>query len=174
VMPGVDRQPTGVTARLSFHADRRRTRVVLGGLAVLAAIVVAVVLAAVLSASKSTPTGPLSSSQVMGAVRAFASAYSDRDPRALARVLAPDAERVSPTQVEHGRSAVVAEYEQQFKTEPVQAYELSDAHTVGGPVGRVSGSYTVLLKGRPPITGTVAFGVERVDGRAEIGLIATQ
>jgi Protein kinase domain/Domain of unknown function (DUF4440) len=174
VMPGSDRQATGVTARLRFYADRRRARVVLGVVAALVAIAVAGVLAAVLSPSKSTPTGPLSSTEVMGAVRAFASAYSDRDPRALARVLAPDAERVSPTMVERGRTAVVAEYRKQFSSEPIRSYELTDAQVVAGPVGRVSGHYTVLLRGRASITGTVAFGVERVDGRAEIGLIATQ
>ena len=174
VMPGTEREATGVTARLSFHADRRRARVMLGVLAVLVAIAVAGALAAVLSSSKKTATGPLSSAEVMGAVRAFASAYSDRDPRALARALAPDVERVSPTAVEHGRAAVLAEYEQQFGSEPIRAYELADARVLAGPVGRVSGSYTVLLRGRASITGTVAFGVERVGGRAEIGLIATQ
>ena len=46
---------------------------------------------------------------------------------------------------------------------------------VPGPVGRVAGRYTVLMRGRAAaITGTVAFGVERVDGRPEIGLIAPQ
>jgi hypothetical protein len=174
VMPGTNRQATGVTARLRFYADRRRARVMFGVAAVLVAIAIAGVLAAVLSPSKSTPTGPLSSREVTAAVRAFASAYSHRDPRALERALAPDAERVIPTAVEHGRQAVVAQYKQQFSSEPIQEYELSDAHVVAGPVGRVSGHYTVLLRGRPPITGTVAFGVERVDGRAEVGLIATQ
>jgi hypothetical protein len=174
VMPDTEREATGVTARLRFYADRRRGRVMLGVLAVLVAIAVAGALAAVLSSSKKTPTGPLTSAEVMGAVRAFASAYSDRDPRALARALAPDVERVSPTAVEHGRAAVLAEYEQQFGTEPIRAYELADAQILAGPVGRVSGSYTVLLRGRAVITGTVAFGVERVGGRAEIGLIATQ
>jgi stage V sporulation protein SpoVS len=173
-MPDTEREATGVTARLRFYADRRRGRVMLGVLAVLVAIAVAGALAAVLSSSKKTPTGPLTSAEVMGAVRAFASAYSDRDPRALARALAPDVERVSPTAVEHGRAAVLAEYEQQFGTEPIRAYELADAQILAGPVGRVSGSYTVLLRGRAVITGTVAFGVERVGGRAEIGLIATQ
>jgi hypothetical protein len=174
VMPGTEREVTGVTARLRFYSDRRRGRVMLGVLAVLVAIAVAGALAAVLSSSKKTPTGPLTSAEVMGAVRAFASAYSDRDPRALARALAPDVERVSPTAVEHGRAAVLAEYEQQFGSEPIRAYELADAQILAGPVGRVSGSYTVVLRGRAAITGTVAFGVERVGGRAEIGLIATQ
>ncbi len=175
VMPGAARPATGVTARLHYYADRRRARLVLAVVALLVVIGAAAALAAALSPSKATPSGPLSSAEVMGAVRQFASAYSDRNARALARVLAPNAERVSPTAVQHGRMAVVAEYELQFRAEPIRAYELSETTVVPGPVGRVSGRYTVLMRGRAAaITGTVAFGVERVDGRPEIGLIATQ
>jgi predicted Ser/Thr protein kinase len=175
VMPGAARPVTGVTARLHYYADRRRARLLLAVVALLVVIGAAAALAAALSPSKATPSGPLSSAEVMGAVRQFSSAYSDRNARALARVLAPNAERVSPTALQHGREAVVAEYERQFRADPVRAYELSDATVVAGPVGRVSGRYTVLMRGRAAaITGTVAFGVERVDGRPEIGLIATQ
>jgi hypothetical protein len=149
-------------------------RIVVAVVAVLVAIGVAVALASALSPSEPKPSGPLTKAEVIGAVRQFASAYSDRDARALARVLAPSAVRVSPTAVQRGSAAVLAEYERQFRAEPVRAYELSDATVVAGPVGRVSGRYTVLLRGRAAITGTVAFGVQRVGGRAEIGLIATQ
>jgi predicted Ser/Thr protein kinase len=175
VMPGAARPPTGVTARLHYYADRRRARLVLGVVALLVVIGAAAALAAALSPSKTTPTGPLSSAEVMGAVRQFASAYSDRNPRALGRILAPNAERVDPMGVQHGRAAVVTEYKRQFRADPIRAYELSDETVVAGPVGRVSGRYTVLMRGgAAAITGTVAFGVERVDGRPEIGLIATQ
>jgi hypothetical protein len=141
---------------------------------VLVAIGVAVALASALSSSKATPSGPLTKAEVMGAVRQFAAAYSERNVRALTRVLASDAERVTPTSVQHGRAAVLVAYKAEFRSEPVRAYELADTSVVGGPVGRVSGRYTVLLRGGAAITGTVAFGVQRVDGRAEIGLIATQ
>jgi hypothetical protein len=174
VQPGSTRPDTGVTARLRFHADRRRARLIAGVVGVLVAIGVAAAVVALASSPKATPTGPLSSAEVMGAVRGFASAYSDKNARALARVLAPGVERVSPTAVEHGHAAVLAEYEAQFKSEPIRAYELSDTSVVAGSVGRVSGRYTVLQRGRAAITGTVAFGVERVDGKPEIGLIATQ
>jgi predicted Ser/Thr protein kinase len=174
VMPGASRADTGVTARLRFYADRRRARVVAGVVGLLVAIGVVVAVVALASSPKATPTGPLSSAEVLRAVRGFATAYSEKNPRALAGVLAPGVERVSPTAVEHGRVAVLAEYEAQFKAEPIRAYELSDTTIVPGAVGRVSGRYTVLQRGRAAITGTVAFGVERVDGRPEIGLIATQ
>jgi serine/threonine-protein kinase len=174
VKPGSARHDTGVTARLRFYADRRRARVVAGVVGVLVAIGVVVAVVALASSPKPAPTGPLSSAEVMRAVRGFATAYSDKSASALARVLAPGVERVSPTAVEHGREAVLAEYKAQFKAEPIRAYELSDTSIVPGSVGRVSGRYTVLQRGRTAITGTVAFGVERVDGRPEIGLIATQ
>jgi serine/threonine-protein kinase len=173
VMPGATRADTGVTARLRFYADRRRARVAAAVVGLLLAIgVVAVV--ALASSPKKTPTGPLTRAEMLIAVRGFASAYSDQNPRALARLLAPGVERVSPTAVERGRHAVVAEYEAQFKAEPIRAYELSDTTVVTGSVGRVSGRYTVLQRGRAAITGTVAFGIQRVDGKPEIGLIATQ
>jgi hypothetical protein len=142
------------------------------GLLVAIGVVVAVV--ALASSPKAMPTGPLSSAEVMRAVRGFATAYGEKNPRALAGVLAPGVERVSPTAVEHGRVAVLVEYKAQFKAEPIRAYELSDTSIVPGSVGRVSGRYTVLQRGRAAITGTVAFGIERVDGQPEIGLIATQ
>jgi serine/threonine-protein kinase len=173
VMPGA-RSATGATARLRFYADRRRARMVAGVVGGLVAIGVAAGVVALVSGGKATPTGPLSSAEVRGAVSEFANAYSDSNSTALARVLAPAVERVSPSQVEHGRRAVLAEYEAQFKSEPVRAYELRDTTVTPGSVGRASGRYTVLLRGRAALTGTVAFGVERVDGRPEIGLIATQ
>jgi hypothetical protein len=172
--PGESRPATGVTARLKYYADRRRAHAAVAVAAVLVVTAVAVVLAAAVSPSKARPSGPLSRAEVMGAVRQFAAAYSERNARALALVLAPDAERVTPTAVQHGRAAVLAEYEAQFRSEPVRAYELADTNVVAGPVGRVSGRYTVVMRGRAAIAGTVAFGVQRVDGRAEIGLIATQ
>jgi hypothetical protein len=173
-MPGAARADTGVTARLRFYADRRRARVAAAVVGLLLAIGVVAAVVALASSPKATPTGPLTRAEMMSAVRGFASAYSDKNPRALARVLAPAVERVSPTAVEHGREAVLAEYKAQFKAEPIRAYELSDTSIVTGSVGRVSGRYTVLQRGRAAITGTVAFGVERVDGKPEIGLIATQ
>jgi hypothetical protein len=128
----------------------------------------------VLATRTSAPSGPLSAAEVTGAARAFASAYGSRDPRAMAAVLAPDVSRISTTVSEHGRSAVLAEYEHQFRTDPIRGYELQHPVLTGGPVGRLAAHYTVLLRGRGTIDGDVVFGVERIDGRPAIGLIVTQ
>jgi len=167
--------PTSPTARLRFYADRRGLRIAPASLAIVVVLAGAAAIAIVLNSGTSTPTGPLTRADVLGAVRQFASAYSQRDGRALARVLAPGVERVSPTAVERGRDAVLAEYASQFKSEPIRAYELQNPAVVTGTVGRVAGRYTVLLRGRTEIQGTVAFGVERGEGgRPVIALIATQ
>jgi predicted Ser/Thr protein kinase len=171
---GPSAPPTSPTARLRFYADRRRRRVAVISLAVAMAIVIGVVTAALVAERTTTPDGPLSSSEVIGAARQFASAYGDRDAAALGRVLAAGVVRVSPTAAERGRAAVLSEYKSQFKSEPIRAYELQDPVVTPGRVGRVSGRYTVRLRGHASITGTVAFGVERVAGRPVIGLIATQ
>jgi serine/threonine-protein kinase len=173
--PTLTKPPTAPTARLRLYADRRRARAILGMLAALVAIAAAAVVAAVLSSSRSSvPTGPLTRAEVIGAARRFASAYAARDARALTRLLAPNVTRISSTAVQRGRGAVVAEYERQFRADPIRAYELSDPVVTRGQVGRVSASYTVRLRGTATIAGTVAFGVERLKGRVVIGLIATQ
>ena len=75
---------------------------------------------------------------------------------------------------EHGRAAVLAEYQRQFKADPIRAYLLQDPVVTAGNVGRVAARYTVLLRGNATITGIVVFGVERLGGRVVIGLIVTQ
>lgn len=167
--------PTGATARLRFYADRRRARIFVATAAALVVVIVIAVVAVLLrEPTHATPTGPLTSSQVLGAAQRFASAYGARDAAALGRVLAPDVTRVANSVQEHGRQAVLADYEQQFRVNPIRAYELQDPAVTAGNVGRVAAHYTVLLRDHGTITGTVVFGVERLGGRPMIGLIATQ
>jgi serine/threonine-protein kinase len=165
---------TGATARLRFYADRHRGRVILGAVAVLVALAAVIVAAAELGSRRAATTGPLSTAEVIGAARGFASAYGARDSRALGRVLAAGVTRFSGLAVEHGRAAVLAEYQRQFKSDPIRAYLLQDPVVTPGNVGRVAARYTILLTGHATITGTVVFGVERLGGRVVIGLIATQ
>jgi serine/threonine-protein kinase len=166
---------TDATARLSFYADRRGPRrALLGFAALILAPVVAVAAALLLAPTKAVPSGPLSRSEVMNVARRFASAYGSRDPRALVALLAPNVTRVSTTATQRGRVAVLAAYEQQFKANAIRAYELQSPVVTPGNVGRVAARYTVLLQGGGTITGSVVFGVERLGGRAQIGLIATQ
>jgi serine/threonine-protein kinase len=166
---------TDATTRLRFYADQRRTRpALLGFAALILAPVVAVAVALLLAPTKKVPTGPLTRSEVLNVARGFASAYGSRSPRALVALLAPDVVRVSTAATQRGRAAVLAEYEQQFKANQIRAYELQSPVVTPGNVGRVAARYMVRLGGGGTITGTVVFGVERLGGRAQIGLIATQ
>jgi serine/threonine-protein kinase len=157
---------------LRVHGRRRGRRL---GAAVVAGVAgVAVAAFALADSGSGRPTGPLTAREVSRVARSFARAYGREDTRALTRLLAPGVQRVSPGDVQRGRRAVVAEYQRQFDVDTVQAYRLEGAVATGGRAGRASGRYTVRRAGRPPITGRVALGVERVRGRPLIGLIATE
>jgi ketosteroid isomerase-like protein len=137
-------------------------------------VVAVVVLVLALGGAGSNPNRPLSDSDVENAARSFARAYSHEDARQLARLLAPDVERVSASDVQRGRGAVVAAYRTQFRSQVTKGYELNDLQIESGPVGRAQAHFKVERAGRPPITGQVTLGVERRDGRPRIRLIATE
>ncbi len=140
----------------------------------LAALIIVVILIANSGGGSATPTGPLSSSEITGVVQRFATDYGHRDIRALTAVLAPGVTRVAPTVTQHGRLSVLREYQQQLTSKPLpQSYVLKNLHVQPGWAGRASGDYTLTLAGGGKLSGHVTFGVERVDGRAQIGLIAT-
>jgi serine/threonine protein kinase len=160
-------------ARFAFGDGRRRLSAVAGLAAALLAVVVVVVVL-IAGSGGSAQAGPLKDAELSGVVQQFESAYGNRDARSLKQVLAPDVTRVDTTGSEHGRGAVLAEYEQQFREKPIpDSYVLSDIHVSPGWAGRVSGHYKLTLKGGGALSGHVTFGVERVDGRVQIGLIAT-
>ena len=144
-------------------------RVSVGGL-----VVAALIVAIVLLTSGGQAGGPLSASEVAAAANSFARAYAHEDAAALARLLAPDVARVSPTGVERGRAAVLAEYRRQFAQGGIEGYRLSHVSITPGWVGRLSATYTVPRAGGRAFGGTVVFGVRRLNGRSVIGLIATQ
>jgi hypothetical protein len=172
VAPTTVIEPGGGRTREHRGSWRRVGAVV--GLLVAAAAVAAVVIALV-SSSSPRRAGPVTSSQVTGAVQSFASAYSRRDSAAMARLLAPSAVRVSPSSSEHGRAAVLADYRQQFRSKPLPVgYELSNLHVSPGWVARATADYTLKLQGGGSVRGHVVFGVQRVAGRVKIGLIATR
>jgi serine/threonine-protein kinase len=158
-------------ASVRVQRGRRRRLATVASVAVLA---IPTVLVISWASSDDTGSGPLDATEVQDVAEAFAQAYSDEDDAALRRVLTPGVRRVSPTQVQQGRSAVVAEYHRQFQADDIQRYTLSDLDATGGRVGRASGRYTVTRKGAAPVTGRIAFGVVRRDGHATIDLIATE
>jgi serine/threonine-protein kinase len=134
------------------------------------------VLAAVALASggATSATGPVTRSELARVVRSFAAAYGKRDPSALAPLLAPTVARVSPGAVERGRAAVLAEYRSQLADGSITGYQVAGLDEEAGWVARARGQYTVVRSGRADLNGSVVFGVERVNGRARIILIATE
>ena len=127
-----------------------------------------------LTSNGSDPSRPLSNADVARTARGFASAYAHEDSRALARLLAPDVQRVSASDVQRGRSAVVSAYRSQFRSQVTRAYRLDGLQVTGGNAGRAEARFTVVRAGRPSITGQVMLGVERRNGRPRIRLIATE
>jgi hypothetical protein len=120
-----------------------------------------------------TPSGPLRASEVAAAAQAFARAYAGEDPDALGKLLTSDVQRVTPTDVERGRSAVLAVYRRQFAASDIQGYRLDNLQATPGWAGRATAHYTVSRSGGSGYSGTVVFGVRRVNGHPQIGLIAT-
>ena len=170
--------PSGVTehrratARLS-RAKRRPTSAVLvaAGIALAAGVAIAALLGAG-PLGESEASGPLTTSDVREAVDAFATAYTEEDADALSTLLTRDVSRVTPTDAQRGRGSVVREYRQQFAANPTERYVIKDVSVRPGAIGRASGRYVVSRSGKGPITGRVAFGVEREQGRARVALIA--
>lgn len=153
---------------------RRHRRALLAvALGVLLAVLAAAGAALILSSRSSRPPGPLSSAEINRVVHAFATAYSDRDGRALRAVLAPDVVRAGTSgAMARGRAAVLAQYEAQFAS--ISGYAIGDVQVQPGWAGRAVAHYTLLRGGQPAGSGDVTFGIERVNARPAIGLIATR
>src|SRR3954468_9554060 len=162
------------TARVAIKENKRRNLVV--EVVVIAAflLIALVVIAIALSNRSSDPNRPLSNSDVESAARNFARAYGSEDSRSLARLLSPDVQRVSASDVQRGRTSVVSAYRSQFRSQVTRAYRLNNLQIDSGSVGRAQARFTVVRSGRPPITGEVVLGVERRNGRPRIRLIATE
>src|SRR4051794_24086036 len=162
------------TARIAVKEKPRRHLVaeviVLGAFFLIALVVGAIAI----TGGSDDPNRPLSSGDVETTAHRFATAYAHEDARALARLLAPDVRRVSASDVQTGRRAVVGAYASQFRSQVTRAYKLDGLQVAGGPVGRAEARFTVERAGRPPITGNVVLGVERRHGKPRIRLIATE
>jgi ketosteroid isomerase-like protein len=153
----------------------RRRNLVIEVVVIAAFFLIAIVVTAIaLTSGGSDPRRPLSNAEVAQAARGFASAYAREDARALARLLSPDVQRVSASDVQKGRSAVVSAYRSQFRAQVTRGYHLNDLQVSSGSVGRAQAQFTVERAGRPPITGQVVLGIERRNGKPRIRLIATE
>jgi serine/threonine-protein kinase len=161
-----------VTARLR-RASRRPTSASL--LAVGTTLAAGVAIAALAGAGPfgtGEGAGAVTEADVRDAVEAFATAYTQEDDDALSELLARDVSRVTPADAQRGRESVVQEYRRQFAANPTERYVLKDLSVRPGGIGRASGRYVVSRSGKGPITGRVAFGVQREQGRPRVGLIA--
>jgi len=160
------------TARLSRASRRPRSAAFLATGGVLAVVVAIAALLGAGPLGTSEASGPLTAADVRGAVDAFATAYTEEDADALSSLLARRVSRVTPSDAQRGRGSVVREYRRQFAENPTERYVLEDLSVLPGAIGRASGRYVVSRSDRAPITGRVAFGVQRERGRARVGLIA--
>jgi serine/threonine-protein kinase len=173
-----DQRPSGTTEHLRLtarlcRATRRPTSAALLVAGTLRAIAVAIAaLVGVGPLGNSEESGPLTATDVRAAVDAFATAYTQEDADALSGLLARDVSRVTPSDAQRGRESVVREYRRQFAANPTERYVLTDLSVRPGAIGRASGRYVVSRSGRGPITGRVAFGVQREQGEPRVGLIA--
>jgi serine/threonine-protein kinase len=174
-----DERPSGfsehsrVTSRLR-RASRRPTPAAIF-LAAGLSLAIGVAIAAVLGAGPlgaGEGSGALTETEVRDTVQAFATAYTEEDDDALSSLLAREVSRVTPSDAQRGREGVVREYRRQFAANPTERYVLADVSVRPGAIGRASGRYVVSRVGRGPITGRVAFGVQREQGRPRVGLIA--
>jgi serine/threonine-protein kinase len=116
---------------------------------------------------------PLAAGEVRAVAGAFAEAYETEDGPALRRLLTSDVARVLPQGgAVRGRSAVVREYETQFRDNATQSYDLENLAVSGGRAGRASARYRVRRAGGSSISGTIVLGVVRDRGASRIAQIA--
>ena len=153
---------------------RRGRRVALAALVFLAAGAAVAAFALWDPSGGDDPHRRLSSAEVADVARAFARAYAREDAGAMRSLLTTDVERVSPVDAQRGRREVLGQYRAQFEANRTRSYRLSGLTATGGNAGRAAAGFTVERAGRPPITGRVVLGVERVDGEPRIRLIATE
>jgi SAM-dependent methyltransferase len=161
-----------VTARLRRASRRPASAPLLAAGTTLVAGVAIAALAGAGPFGTNAATGALTEADVRDAVEAFATAYTQEDDDALSKLLASDVSRVTPSDAQRGRESVVREYRRQFAANPTERYVLTDVSVRPGGIGRASGRYVVSRSGRGPITGEVAFGVQREQGHPRVGLIA--
>jgi serine/threonine-protein kinase len=167
--PKPDGRPTAV------KVQRGRGRKLALGATLLVLAIPAVLVVRWATGGDDVKTGPLSTTEVLTTAQSFADAYTNESATQMRRVLTPDVERWPASDAtQKGRPAVVAEYQRQFQADKIKKYALQDMIVTGGRGGRAEGRYTVTREGAAPITGKITFLMVRRDGKAQIGLIATE
>ena len=117
------------------------------------------------------PGGNVSEAEVTRLANSFAAAYEDEDSARLSRLLTSDAQRVSPTNRQRGRRAVVDAYRGQFAAKRTTGFELGELEAESGPVGRATARYRASYAGEPDTVGRMTWDVIREKGRPRIVMI---
>jgi len=97
----------------------------------------------------------------------FADAYAEEDAARISRLLTSDAQRVSPTDRQDGKAAVLAAYRAQFAAAQIKNFDLSELQASGGAAGRATAHYKTGAT-----TGTMTWNVIRDHGKPRIAQIA--
>jgi tRNA A-37 threonylcarbamoyl transferase component Bud32 len=164
--------PEHAPALRRHHVIPRRGPLAVLFVAALSASVAAVMLVRSEPDRASAVTAELSESDVRDAVEGFSDAIAKEDAAGLSRAITRDVKRVFPGDSQSGRSAVLATYRGQFRTNRISGYEISDLDVSGGRSGRAAGTYTFSREGRDDTGGRIILGVRRERGRAKVALIA--
>ncbi len=117
------------------------------------------------------PGGNVSEAEVTRLANSFKSAYADEDAARLTRLLTSDAQRVSTTNRQRGRSAVVNAYRGQFAAKRTTGFELDQLEAEAGAVGRATARYRARYAGEPDTVGRMTWDVIREKGRPRIVMI---
>ncbi len=157
-----------------YRAKRPR-RLWVWGSGIVAIAGAALAIAVVPGGAGTPPPGdPVSASEVRRLANSFASAYAAEDERRISRLLTSDAQRMSPTDGQSGRAAVVAAYHGQFARNQTTGFTLSGLEAESGPSGRATARYRASYKGKSDTTGTMIWIVIRERGRPRITLITAR
>jgi len=167
--PEPDRAPP-VARRRGFVPRRGVLGLLL--VAAVSASVAALMLARSNPGAASSTTAQLTEGDVRGAVDGFAGAIASEDEAALSRVLTRDVQRVFPGDSQRGRADVLTTYENQFRTNQISGYKITNVDASGGRAGRASGTYELRRAGRNTAGGRIVLGVRRERGKPKIALIA--
>jgi serine/threonine-protein kinase len=156
-----------------YRSNRRRVYAWLGALVAAGAAAIGFVALAP-GDTVVPPGGPVSTSEVERLANSFAQAYASEDQARMARLLTSDAQRVTASDRQRGRTAVVAEYKRQFAGNRTTGFRLAGLKADGGRTGRATARYTATYAGSAPSTGTMTWVVIRDRDRARIVLIKMQ
>jgi serine/threonine-protein kinase len=156
-----------------YRAGSRRTWALLTAVGAFA--VAAVALSTFVGGGTTPPPGgSVAADDVAHLARSFARAYATEDAPRMARLLTSDAQRVTPSDRERGRSAVVGSYQGQFARNRTTGFTLSGVDASGGPIGRATAHYRATYRGAPASTGKITFDAILERGHPRIELIVAR